>query len=459
MIFKYNFSVYCTACLIVLGCIGCRNTSSQISSVDASPKGVLLMRESLHVPTDSTREYFKAIRKKASVVNYYQRFGSDFIWTKKNESTPLADSMVLLIRNALYYGFYPERYHINELTTVDRNSSDDALIRNELLMTDAFFCFVADLKYGLLKSNGSNEADSGQVDLLHSVVLHGNLNGRLKSQEPVFKGYESLKRGLALILDSLKNTEKDSAGVANKIQLISINLERWRREDADLSQRHIFINIPSYTLDVIEHDSTILSSRIIVGMPDKETPIISSVVECFTIYPYWHVPRKIATEEFLSVIRNDTTFIERNHFDVLDRKGKVLDPDSVEWSKFHKNYFPVVLRQREGPENSLGVIKFIFDNPYAVYLHDTNAKGLFRNRERALSHGCIRMERAVELAHYLVTEVIGSESKSVSRYLNEQQQRWVDLKKPIPIYTRYFTCVYGKDQAFYDLLYYDLSVF
>jgi murein L,D-transpeptidase YcbB/YkuD len=471
MSFQYNVSLYRTICLIVLACIGCRNTSSQISRVEAPPKQLILTREPLQVPTDSTTKYFNGLRKKASVVNYYQRFGSDFIWTKKNEPTAFADSMVLLIRDALYYGFYPERYHINELIIPDKNSSDDVLIRNELLMTDAFLCFVTDLKFGLFESNKSDEVDSIQVDLLNKFILHGNLKEILRSQEPVFKGYESLKQGIALILDSLKTTGHDSADVADRIRLISINLERWRTENADLSQRHIFINIPSYTLDVMEHDSSILSSRIIVGLPDKETPIISSVVECFTIYPYWHVPRKIAIEEFLPVIKNDVAFIERNHFDVLDRKGKVLDPDSVEWNKFHKNYFPVVLRQREGAENALGVIKFIFDNPHAVYLHDTNAKRLFRNKERALSHGCIRMERAVELAHYLVTERIGSESKTITKYLREEQQRWVDLKRPIPIYTRYFTSefkngrlytykdVYRKDKPLYDLLHYDLSAF
>jgi murein L,D-transpeptidase YcbB/YkuD len=456
MSFQYNFSLYRTVCLIVLACIGCRNTSTQISRVEAPPKGVIQTREPLQVPIDSTTKYFNGLRKKASVVNYYQRFGSDFIWTKRNEPTAFADSMVLLIRDALYYGFYPERYHINELRTPDKNSSDDVLIRNELLMTDAFLCFVADLKFGLLESNKSDEVDSLQVDLLNKLITHGNLKNIVKSQEPVFKGYESLKRGLAVMLDSLKTTGHDSVDVADWIRLISINLERWRTENADLSQRHIFINIPSYMLEVMEHDSSILSSRIIVGLPEKETPIISSVVECFTIYPYWHVPRKIAIEEFLPVIKNDVAFIERNHFDVLDRKGKVLEPDSVEWSKFHKNYFPVVLRQREGAENALGVIKFIFDNPHAVYLHDTNAKRLFRNKERALSHGCIRMERAVELAHYLVTETIGSESKTITKYLREEQQRWVDLKNG-RLYT--YKDVYRKDKPLYDLLYRDLSAF
>lgn len=417
------------------------------------------------MPKDSSIGLFDGLRKKISVVNYYQQFGPNPIWIKEGKQTSLADSMILCIHSALYYGLQPQRYHIDELSNLENNFSNNALIRKELLMTDAFLCLAADLKFGLLKSSRSNAVDSLRIDLLHNVILKGSLRRSLESQQPMFNGYKALRRGLVLILDSLKNPGFDSTGVTDKIRLISINLERWRNEDADLSQRHIFINIPSYMLEVTENDSVILSSKIIVGTPDKETPFISSVVECFTIYPYWHVPRKIAVEEYLPMIKNDTAFIERNNFDVLDRKGKLLNPDSVEWNKFHQNYFPVSLRQREGSENSLGVIKFIFDNPYAVYLHDTNAKRLFKNKERAFSHGCIRMEKAIELAHYLVTDMVGSESRTITKYLKEKQQHWVDLKNPIAIYTRYFTCefrngelytykdIYKKDQALYDLLY------
>src|SRR5690606_24036460 len=110
----------------------------------------------------------------------------------------------------------------------------------------------------------------------------------------------------------------------------------------------------------------------------------------------------------------------RNNFDVLDKRGNLLQADSIDWESFSKSYFPVSLRQREGQENALGIIKFVFDNPYAVFLHDTNAKRLFRSRVRAFSHGCIRMEKAVELAHYLVTGDPGKKSKYVERFLKEE---------------------------------------
>lgn len=449
--------------------MGCRNTSSQIPILNISPKELVKVQKPLTIPIDSTSEYFNELIKKASVVGYYQRFGSDPIWIKEEKQKACADSLILFIRNASYYGLNSQRYHIDELMRLGNGLSNSTLIRKELLMTDAFFSLAADLKHGMLKSIRSARVDSVELNLLHRVALNGNLRRQLESQEPLFKGYTALRHGLALILDSLKMQAYDSIGANDKIRVISINLDRWRNEEANLSQRHIFINIPSYMLDVVEDDSVVLSSRIIVGTPDKETPLISSVVECLSIYPYWHVPRKIAVEEYLPIIKLDTSFITRSNFDVLDRKGRLLNPDSIDWSKFTQNYFPVSLRQREGPENSLGVIKFVFDNPYAVYLHDTNAKRLFKNKERAFSHGCIRMERAVDLAHYLVTGKMGVESNTIARYLKERQQHWVELNKPIPIYVRYFTCeykdgklfvfkdIYKNDQPLYERLFYNLT--
>lgn len=464
MVLKLNVAFYRTICLIAIGCAGCRNTNSQLSTLDVSSADVIQQQEPLRVLTDSVK-YLNGLRKKVSVVSYYQQFGSGPLWIKEGKPALLADSLMMFIRNVPYYGLTRERYHFAELISLHGNSSNDALIRRELLMTDAFLCLAADLRSGLSNISSSETRDSVRIDLLHRVISNGKLGVSMESQEPVFEGYKKLKRGLAILLDSLKTDQQDPADFIDRIRLVSINLERWRNEHADPGQRYIFINIPSYMLDVVEQDSVIFSSKVIVGTPDKETPIVSSTVQCFTIYPYWHVPRKIAVEEYLPVIKKDTTFLTRNNFEVFDKKGTRLDPDSVAWSKFHENYFPVTLRQREGPENSLGIIKFIFDNPYAVYLHDTNAKRLFRSKDRAFSHGCIRMERAIELAHYLVTEQLGSESKTVSLYLKEKQQHRVNLKKPVPIYTRYFTCefrngklhtyrdVYQKDKALYDLLY------
>lgn len=420
-------------------------------------------QELLLISEDSSNAVFNGLKRRESVIKYYQSNGAKPVWVQHGKYAAVADSMIDILRRVRYYGFPQGGYHLRELERIDSNFARGSLIRKEVLLTDAFFSLSEDLRFGVGTSRLYTD-DSVQIELLNSALITARIKETIESQEPVFKSYKSLKEGLRLMLDSAKKWSVDSMSHEENIRLISINLERWRAESANITSRYVLINIPSFNLDVIDNDSLVLSSKVIVGTPEKETPVLSSVIQCISIYPYWHVPRKISVEEYLPVIKVDSTFISRNNFEVLDRKGNALNPDSVPWNKFHENYFPVVLRQREGPENSLGIIKFVFDNPYAVFLHDTNAKRLFKSKTRAFSHGCIRMEKAVDLAHFLVTGVVGRESKYVSKCLKEKTQHWVELRKPIPIFIRYFTCefknntflkyedIYEKDQELYDLI-------
>ena len=190
----------------------------------------------------------------------------------------------------------------------------------------------------------------------------------------------------------------------------------------------------------MENEKLVLASRVIVGLPEKETPELSSAIECIVLYPYWSVPRSIAVKELLPLIKSDPHYITRHNFEVLDRAGNLLDPMQVNWKSFSVNNFPVRLRQREGADNALGLIKFQFDNPYGVYLHDTNARYLFTRKVRALSHGCIRAEKSLELAHYLVEYDEGPvDAAAIDKFLSRHQRREISIRQHLPIYVRYFT--------------------
>jgi murein L,D-transpeptidase YcbB/YkuD len=137
----------------------------------------------------------------------------------------------------------------------------------------------------------------------------------------------------------------------------------------------------------------------------------------------------------------------------------------VDWSAYDADNFPFILRQREGSENTMGIIKFIFNNRYGVYLHDTNVRGLFAQPQRALSHGCIRVHKAVALARYLIKDDHVVSPEDLDQYLMLQHRMEIRLIRPMPLYLQYFTCdvkdgevvfyddVYGKDQALIDVLY------
>lgn len=397
------------------------------------------------LPADSTDLLYRGLTRQT--FSFYQRANHALVWSRGGELTLLADTLIQFLTDLPYRGLDPASYRLAEIDSlVHLQNETRNLTRVDALLTDAFLSVSYRLHFG----TSITQRDTTAIALLHRVIQNGDLTEQLESMEPGALGYRLLKRHLGFLLDSMHVV--GSNGVEHQIQIISRNMDRWRAYPV-VGSRYILVNIPSFTLQVVSNDSVVLESAVIVGTPETPTPILSSTVECFVTYPYWNVPRKIAIEEYLPAIQKDSTFLSKNNFDVLDRKGEVMIADSVPWKTFTKNFFPVRLRQREGVDNSLGVLKFVFDNPYAVYVHDTNAKGLFKKKVRAFSHGCIRLEKSIELAHYLATGGAVAKSAQVEKYLAEQTRHVVNLAEPIPIYVRYFTAkvTVGKIEYYLDI--------
>jgi murein L,D-transpeptidase YcbB/YkuD len=224
----------------------------------------------------------------------------------------------------------------------------------------------------------------------------------------------------------------------------AVNMDRWRKLPDSLPQRYIFVNLPGYHMMVWDSGRVILDSRVIVGAPRTRTPLLNSRLSNFVMYPYWRVPFSISIKEMLPAIQKDPHYLAKKNLEVIDRDGNAVNPDSVNWKRLSKNYFPYVLRQMDGLENSLGIMKFNFFNKYAVYLHDTNNRGLFRNAYRAMSHGCVRVQQWDSLAMYLIKDDTRHKRDSIRTWLDKGQKKQIDLSKGINIYFRYFTAE-GKD--------------
>lgn len=250
------------------------------------------------------------------------------------------------------------------------------------------------------------------------------------------------------------------------IKQIAMAMERWRWEESKFPVRYAFINIPAFWLTVFEKDTVVMQSAIVCGKPDHQTPILKSKIDHMLIYPYWNVPISIATKEILPAVQHDTSYIRRKNFEVLGNHDVVLDYTKIPWRKYTKDYLPVRFRQRIGDENSLGIVKFNFNNPFGVYLHDTNSKRYFKTSNRSQSHGCIRLEKFFEFADFLIRDdSLHYTHDSLQVYFAKQEQRKIRLRKPLPIYTRYYTAqadstglklyidVYRKDEEMMKLIY------
>ena len=221
----------------------------------------------------------------------------------------------------------------------------------------------------------------------------------------------------------------------------ALNMVRWF--EAWKKQASIAIlNIPSASLFVYYNDTLSLYSRIIVGKPTTPTPTLSSTISQIVVYPYWHVPNKIATKELLPLIKKNPAFLEANNFQVLSKDGKVLDAYSIPWQSLSSSNFPYTIRQSTGCDNALGLLKFEFYSPYSVYLYDTPEKGLFFLNKRYFSHGCMRIEEPLALAHLLLRQRMNEIDTLIHQCLKDQKPLTLKIEKPINFVVFYSTVWY-----------------
>lgn len=226
--------------------------------------------------------------------------------------------------------------------------------------------------------------------------------------------------------------------------VLAINYLRWLNE-IKTQDRLVLINIPSATLLSYINGEMVLDSRIIAGKPSTPTPTLSSAITEVILYPYWNVPNNIATKELLPSIKKNIRYLESNNFQVLSKQRKVLDPYKINWNALSVRYFPYLIRQSTGCDNSLGIIKLNFYNPFTVYLHDTPGKGLFYLNKRYFSHGCMRLEKAIELGKLVAnTHAFTIENIDEQGCLKSQSPIILPADEPMKIIVLYSTVWYDR---------------
>ncbi len=249
------------------------------------------------------------------------------------------------------------------------------------------------------------------------------------------------------------------------INLIKANLERLRWFTDDQFTKGININIASQLLDFRHKNKSLLNSKVVVGKYKNQTPVFQSSIDYLVFNPCWTVPKSIATTQILNGAKRDSLYLQkRNMFACIN--GNEVPTDSIDFSQYTASNFPFTVFQHTSPSNALGKVKFMFKNHYSIYLHDTPQQSLFKKPIRTYSHGCIRVENALQLADFILNE-IDHQNIDKNKYLKKGFPIKVYLKNEIPINIVYITCwidsksgevVYGKDVYLKDhLLYKELS--
>lgn len=270
--------------------------------------------------------------------------------------------------------------------------------------------------------------------------------GQYESEDPkmydslLFRGVQEFQRKNGMDPDGAlgKNT---IAGINNSpvdlMNRAAVNMERLRwLPDTVKEAEIILVNIANYRLDYINKWDTIFSSKVIVGLRYHATPIFSAPMSYIVFSPYWNIPNSIARNEIIPAVRKNSNYLSQKNMEVVTYSGQPVDPNSINWSQ---KPFPYMIRQRPGGGNSLGLVKFMFPNKYSVYIHDTPSRSLFDRDDRALSHGCIRLQNPAEFAKLLLSDVPGWTDEKIQESMNRKSELIVNLNRKIPVVLVYLT--------------------
>ena len=227
----------------------------------------------------------------------------------------------------------------------------------------------------------------------------------------------------------------------NRIDQARANLERLRWLPEDMGRRHIRVNIADYRLEAWADGAIERVHQVIVGKQYRSTPSFSGRIDHLVFSPWWEVPRSLAVKDKLPLFRRDPDALARLGYVVIDRDGRVVDPAGIDWKALSANNFPYRLRQRPGPKNALGAVKFLFPNSHNVYLHDTSDPGLFGHVRRSFSSGCIRVESALDLAQWVLAPMPEWTRKHIDAAATAGVEQSVVLAEPVPVHLLYMTAV------------------
>ena len=408
---------------------------------------------------------------------FYDPAGTPAWTTAATDSlTANAAAALALLTHATEHGLRPTDYGQARLRGLHDSLGRPAspgqragqLARFDVYLSDAVLRFMRDLNRGRLRrytasvrEKAAGPAGQPAVVLRAAVDAGGSeVPAAVLAAQPPNREYRQLQQALVRWL--ARPVAPDSAAQHQATyEQAALNLERWRWDALLPTVDYVLINIPACELQVVAGDSVRRQHRVIVGAPATPTPTLSSAIRSFTLAPDWHVPQSIAVRELLPHLKRDASYLARNNYALYNERGRPLDSRSIDWARVTPGTFAYTVRQSASCENALGNVVFRFANPYSVYLHDTSERQLFARSNRALSHGCIRLDKPFALAAYLLRRegrpALLPTDEACARLARPREVR---LARPLPLYIRYATCTAenGRLRCWPDVYHRDESI-
>ena len=390
----------------------------------------------------------------AEIADFYRSRGGAPLWFAPRAG-PAAQELIQLLATAQADHLNPRRYNVRGLSNAvaqARTGDPAAIQRAEAMLSAAFVAYAADMKHDpgvgiIYVDNELKPAPPSPMELLTAAARAPSLGDYVLQMGWMNPIYAKLRQAIA------SRIYRSRA----EYQLLSLNLERARALPSG-NGRFVIVNPPAARLYMYENGQVVDSMRVVAGRPDPiaQTPMMNAFIRYIALNPYWNSPPDITARKLApTILKEGRAYFTKRGYDVVDRFGPdahVLDPMSVDWHAVAAGRVQVNLRQRPGPANSMGKMKFMFPNKQGIWLHDTPEKEKIEDAARLQSNGCVRLEDAARFARWL----FNGRPPSPKGARAEQK---VDLPTPVPIYITYLTAVpsgtsivyfddfYGKDRA------------
>lgn len=443
-------------------------------------KKVLLSKKIWDDPSDCLIRYYESENYKTILTDRYLASGELEVLLKHLDDSPR-------------HGLNPEAFHLSRIRDLfhkmvemkPEKMKSDLRTKAELeaLLSAALIKYSLTMRYGMVNPDsiyvnyfisGSGPDSAAMMEPFSKPSL-GNY---LDSIQPASASYLAMQKAL----ETGMSTKQISAEEAELI--IKVNLERLRWKNKPLATKYVWVNIPDFNLDVIEKGKSVLQMKVCVGegrnksyqqqlskdpdtglvtdqLQQKESPQLNSIIHSVQVNPIWNIPASIARAEISKYQAEDPDYLENNEIDVYRDGKRISSSQEIDWEQVDHYSF----KQRPGDQNSLGKIKFLFNNHSSVYLHDTPVKSAFKKANRAISHGCIRVEKPLELALALFGKGKTYDQIRLAMQNSYPRAKNIALPQKIPVYLSYYTAwadhkgvlqlrrdVYGLDMVLYSYM-------
>jgi murein L,D-transpeptidase YcbB/YkuD len=395
---------------------------------------------------------------------FYGAYEGAPLWVTDDGFTAKAQELIAEIGKADEWGLKASSFDLPSAD--DRPATPDAMADDELQLSVALLGYARQAQIGRLSPRSVSELFDQHPSLrdpkivLREIAAADKSSAYLLTLHPQHEQFKRLHKALAKARENAELAGRDPR-TDRDVQLITINMERWRWLPRSLGNYHVWNNVPEFNVRVKKGGRTIYQEKTIVGQYKYATPLFSAKMRNIVFHPNWTVPPTIVKEDIAPKLQgaggggffnNSKEAILRRYGLKASFKGEPINADTVDWNNVNVQSY--TFTQDPGPANVLGKFKFNFPNKHAIYMHDTVQRELFAQTNRTLSHGCIRVNQPDRFATLLLSQDKGWTASQVDNLVAQNESKVVPLNRPVPVHLTYFTAVvdeYGTLNRFGDI--------